>query len=86
LILCQDNAIAHRWLIGEAIPEAMSTLISKQPPGSLQKRACKAFVECLIIGKQYGLALVAAASRQRIKQNLHSLPEVEIMMNRIVGL
>ncbi|KAF3399386.1 hypothetical protein DPV78_006841 [Talaromyces pinophilus] len=86
LILCQDNAMVHRWLIGEAIPEAMSTLISKQTPGSFQKRACKAFVECLIIGKQYGLELVAAAPRQRIKQNLHSLPEVENMMNRIVGL
>ncbi|KAI9037200.1 uncharacterized protein KD926_000774 [Aspergillus affinis] len=86
LILCQENATAHRWLIGEAIPEAMSTLISKQPPGSLQKRACKTFVECLIIGKQYGLALLAAAPRQRVKQNLHSLPEVAYMINRIVGL
>ncbi|KAB8074427.1 hypothetical protein BDV29DRAFT_123411 [Aspergillus leporis] len=86
LILCQENAIAHRWLIGEAIPEAMSILISKQPPGSLQRRACKAFVECLIIGKQYGLALLAAAPRQRVLQNLHSLPEVENMINRVVGL
>lgn len=85
LILCQQNAIAHRWLIGEAVPEAMSSLISKQCPGSLQLRACKAFVECLIIGKQYGLAPLAAASRQRVKQNLHSLPEVENMINRIVG-
>jgi hypothetical protein len=86
LILCQENAIAHRWLIGEAIPEAMSALISKQPPGSLQKRACKALVECLIIGKQYGLALPAAALRQRVKRHLHSLPGVENMINQIVGL
>ncbi|RYP53253.1 hypothetical protein DL768_001757 [Monosporascus sp. mg162] len=86
LILCQENAIAHRWLIGEAIPEVMSALISKQPPGSLQKRACKALVECLIIGKQYGLALPAAALRQRVKQHLHSLPGVDNMINQIVGL
>lgn len=86
LILCQENAFAHRWLIGEAIPETMSALISKQPPGSLQKRACKALVECLIVGKQYGLALPAAALRQRVKQHLHLLPGVENMIHRIVGL
>ncbi|KAL4904780.1 hypothetical protein BDW74DRAFT_168011 [Aspergillus multicolor] len=85
LILCQENSSAHRWLIGEAIPEAMSTLISKQPPGSLQKRASKALVECLIIGKQYGLALLAATPRQRVKQNLRFLPDVENMIIRIVG-
>ena len=86
LILCQENAIAHQWLIGEAIPEAMSALISKQPPGSLQKRACKALTECLIIGKQYGLALPAAALRQKVIQHLHSLPGVENMINQIVDL
>ena len=86
LILCQENAIAHRWLIGEAIPEAMGALISKQPPGSLQKRACKALVECLIIGRQYGLALPAATLRQRVKSHLHSLPGVENIINQIVGL
>jgi ankyrin repeat domain-containing protein 50 len=81
LILCQENAIAHRRLIGEAIPEAMSALISKLPSGSLQKRACKALVECLIIGTQYGLAPPATALSQRVKQYLHSLPGVENMMN-----
>ncbi|EFY98005.1 ankyrin repeat protein [Metarhizium robertsii] len=86
LILCQENAIAHRWLIGEAIPEAMSALISKQPPGLLRKLTCKALVECLIIGKQYGLALPAVALTQRVKQHLHSLPGVENMINWIVGL
>lgn len=79
LILCQENAIAHRWLIGEAIPEAFSTLISQQPSGSLQKRAFKALVECLIIGKQYGLApSPAAVLRQRLKQHLHLLPGVKV--------
>ncbi|KAM0263408.1 hypothetical protein ACHAQJ_001264 [Trichoderma viride] len=86
LILCQENAVAHRWLIGEAIPEAFSALISQQAPGSLQKRACKALVECLIIGKQYGLAPPAEVLRQRVKQNLHLLPGIENMMKGIVGL
>lgn len=86
LILCQENATVHRWLIGEAIPEAMSALIAKQPPGPLQKRACKALVECLIIGKQYGLGLLVTALRQRVKQHLHSLPEIDNMISQIVGL
>lgn len=84
MILCQDNVIAHRWLIGEAIPETMIALISKQPPGSLQKQACKAFIECLIIGKQYGLALAHAAAMQKLKPYLNTLPEVENMVNRVV--
>ncbi|UKZ79330.1 hypothetical protein TrVFT333_007080 [Trichoderma virens FT-333] len=86
LILCQENAAAHRWLIGEAIPETFSALISQQAPGSLQKRACKTLVECLIIGKQYGLAPPAAVLRQRLKQHLHLLPGVENMIKGIVGL
>ncbi|GAB0145905.1 hypothetical protein EsHS_00006323 [Epichloe bromicola] len=86
LILCRENAITHRWLIGEAIPEAMSALVSKQPPGSLQKLACKALVECLIIGKQYGLALPSAALRQRVRQPLQSLPGVGNSISQIVGL
>ncbi|KAL4868100.1 hypothetical protein BDV12DRAFT_108213 [Aspergillus spectabilis] len=84
LILCQDNATAHRWLIGEAIPEKIGALITKEPPGSLQKRACKAFVECLIIGKQYGLTLPRGAPRQRVEQHLQSLPGVGHMLNRIL--
>ncbi|KAI9778406.1 MAG: hypothetical protein M1816_004104 [Peltula sp. TS41687] len=85
LILCQENATAHRWLIGEAIPEEIGALIAKEPPGSLQKRACKTFVECLIIGKQYGLTLPRGAPRQRVEQHLQSLPGVGHMMNRILG-
>ncbi|UKZ85974.1 uncharacterized protein TrAFT101_001813 [Trichoderma asperellum] len=86
LILCQENAIAYQWLIGEAIPEAFIALISQQPPGSLQKRACKTLVECLIIRKQYGLAAPSEVLRQRVKQYLHSLPGVENMMKGIDGL
>ncbi|OAP56539.1 hypothetical protein AYL99_09718 [Fonsecaea erecta] len=85
LILCQENATPHRWLIGEAVPEGIGALIAKEPPGSLQKRACKTFVECLIIGKQYGLTLPGGAPRQRVEQHLQSLPGVGDMMNRILG-
>lgn len=85
LILCQENATAHRWLIGEAIPEQIGSLIAKEPRGSLQKRACKTFVECLIIGKQYGLTLPRGAPRQRVEQHLQALPGVRHMMNHILG-
>ncbi|KAG4417000.1 hypothetical protein IFR04_009841 [Cadophora malorum] len=84
LILCQENASAYRWLIGEAIPEEIGSLIAKEPPGSLQKRACKTFVECQIIGKQYGLSIPSGAPRQRVEQHLQSLPEVGHLMSRIL--
>ncbi|KAI9042818.1 uncharacterized protein KD926_004883 [Aspergillus affinis] len=84
-ILCQENASAHRWLIGEAIPEEIGAFIAKEPPGSLQKRACKTFVECLIIGKQYGLTSSRGLPRQRVEQHLQSLPGIGHMMNRILG-
>ncbi|KUL85866.1 hypothetical protein ZTR_07323 [Talaromyces verruculosus] len=71
LILCQENAAAHRWLIGEAIPEEMVALIAQQHPGALQKRACKALIECLVIRKQYGLS----AQKQSVEKHLRSLPE-----------
>jgi hypothetical protein len=82
LILCQDNASAHRWLISEAMPEEMAALIAQQPPGALQKRACKALIECLIIGKQHGLS----AQRSSVEKHLRSLPEVEHMIQRILGV
>ncbi|OCT53766.1 ankyrin repeat protein [Cladophialophora carrionii] len=85
LILCQESSTPHRWLIGEAIPEEIGALIAKEPPGSLQKRACKTLVECLIIGKQHGLTLPRGAPRQRVEQHLQSLPGVGDMMNRILG-
>jgi hypothetical protein len=85
LILCQENATPHQWLIGEAIPQEIGALIAKEPPGPLQKRARKTLVECLIIGKQYGLTLPKGAPRQRVEQHLQSLPGVGDMMNRILG-
>ncbi|KAF5662744.1 ankyrin repeat [Fusarium heterosporum] len=84
LILCQENANNHRWLISKAMPEEIALLIAKEPPGLLQKRACKTFIECLVIGKQYGLTLPEGAPRQRLSQHLQSLPEVAQMMNRIL--
>ncbi|PYH78223.1 natch and ankyrin domain protein [Aspergillus uvarum CBS 121591] len=86
LILCQENAMSHQWLIGEAIPETMSTLISKQPPGSLRKRACKTLVECLIIGKQHGVILQAAKLRRSVNGSLQSLPDVHEMVSRIIDI
>ncbi|KAH7188143.1 ankyrin repeat protein [Fusarium flagelliforme] len=84
LILCQENASNHEWLISEAIPEVITSLIAKESPGLLRKRACKTFVECLVIGKQYGLALLKGAHRQNVEQHLQCLPEVGQMMNRIL--
>lgn len=82
LILYQENAAAHRWLIGEAMPQELAALVAQQPPGALQKRACKALIECLIIGKQYA----RNGLKQSIEKHLRSLPEVEHMMNRILGV
>ncbi|KZZ88371.1 ankyrin repeat protein [Moelleriella libera RCEF 2490] len=83
LILCQENATTHQWLLGEAIPEEVLALIAKESPGSLQKRACKTFVECLIIGKQYGLTLPEGG--QTVDQRLQSLPEVGLKVHRVLG-
>lgn len=83
LILCQNNAKAHQWLIGEAIPERLSGLISQQRPGPLQKRAYKTLVECLIAGKQHALAL-PTASRQKVKQNLSLLQENDVILEQIL--
>ncbi|RAH45696.1 uncharacterized protein BO95DRAFT_453201 [Aspergillus brunneoviolaceus CBS 621.78] len=78
LIVCQENAMSHQWLIGEAIPETM---------GLLRKRACKTLVECLIIGKQHGLILQAAELRRSAKGSLQSLPtDVHEMVSRIIDI
>lgn len=85
LILCQKNAGAYKWLIGEAIPETLSALIAEQTPAPLQRRATKTLVECLIIGKQYRLAPPAAKLREKLKPHLHSQPGLENMINLIIG-
>ncbi|KAF5613568.1 ankyrin repeat [Fusarium subglutinans] len=55
MILCQRDHKLHAWLVAKAIPETMSVSIS-QLPEMAQRRAFKALVECIIIGKQYGLS------------------------------
>ncbi|SPO05222.1 uncharacterized protein DNG_07909 [Cephalotrichum gorgonifer] len=85
LILCQDNPSAHQWLIGEKIPEIMSVLISREQSGQARKRAFKALVECLIIGKQYGLSL-SKAVRERVKWNLDSMDGVNGMLDQLLSL
>lgn len=82
LILCQENAAAHRWLIGEAMLEEMAALIAQQTLGALRRRACKALMECLIIGKQYGMS----AQKQGVEKHLRSLPEVGHVLNRILSV
>jgi hypothetical protein len=83
LILCQNNPSAHRWLIAEAVPETMSALISQQHRGPVQKRAYKALVECLIIGKQYGLSLPAAL-RKKVKVHLEPIDGVDVMLDLMI--
>ncbi|KAI0973695.1 ankyrin repeat protein [Xylaria arbuscula] len=83
-LLCQENPSAHRWLIGEGVPEAMSALISRQLGGPAQKRGFKTLVECLIIGKQYGL-LTPPVMRERVKQNLGSIDGADEMLNQILS-
>lgn len=84
LLLCQNNPSAHRWLIGVGVPETLSTLISRQKQGPVQKRAYKALVECLIIGKQYGLSL-PIAQRDKVKQNLESMDGADGMLDQILN-
>jgi hypothetical protein len=84
LILCQTNPDTHRWLIGEALPDTLNTLISQQQPGPLQKRACKTLVECLIVGKQHGFVL-SGALRQRVQQHLHTFMGLDVMLQQIAG-
>jgi nucleoside phosphorylase len=66
LILCQRDHKLHEWLIAQAIPDNMSVLISQQPDMA-QRHAFKALVECIIIGKQYGL-LDPADLQQKLRQ------------------
>ncbi|OKL59155.1 hypothetical protein UA08_05962 [Talaromyces atroroseus] len=84
LILCQNNASAHRWLLSEAIPKTMSALISQQQQGAPQKRAYRALVECLIIGKQYDLSLPVAL-RQILRRYLYPIDGVDEMLDQILS-
>lgn len=82
--LCENDATSHRWLIGEAIPEAMSVLISQQKDAQFRKKGFKALVECLIIGKGYGLPLPAAV-RKTVRQNLGPFDGVDGMLDEVLS-
>ena len=81
LILCQNNPMAYYWLICEGVPETWSKLIFEEQ-GPAQRPAFKAFVECLIVGKQHGLSLTAA-SRKMVKSNLDSIEGLDGMLDKI---
>ncbi|OJD15801.1 hypothetical protein AJ78_03981 [Emergomyces pasteurianus Ep9510] len=83
LILCQSDPDAHRWLIGEGIPETMSVLIPQQQ-GLAGKRAFKALVECLIIGKQFGLSL-SVRVLETVKRNLEPIDGVDEILDQILS-
>ncbi|OAX84348.1 hypothetical protein ACJ72_01291 [Emergomyces africanus] len=83
LILCQKDPGTHQWLIGEAIPETMSVQISRLQ-GPAEKRAFKALVECLIIGKQYGLSL-SMGVRETVKRNLQPIDGVDEILDQILS-
>ena len=81
LILCQNNPIAYHWLMCEGVPQIWSNLVA-QESSPAQRPAFKAFVECLIVGKQHGLSLTAA-SKKIVKSNLGSIEGLEGMLKQI---
>ncbi|KAI1199268.1 ankyrin repeat protein [Nemania serpens] len=82
--LCRNNPGTHAWLMGEGIPAAMSTLIARQLKGPTQKRGFRALMECMIIGKQYGLSLPAAVL-EKVKLNLDVIIGVDEMLDQLLG-
>ncbi|KAK2732324.1 hypothetical protein FQN55_004266 [Onygenales sp. PD_40] len=84
LVLCQNKPSAHQWLICEGVPVTMTTLISQHQPGPAQKQAFKTFVECLIIGKQYGLSLFETV-QEIIKQNLGPIDGTDEVLDQILS-
>jgi len=83
LIICQKDLKAHQWLLAEAIPEMMSILIAGLEQGPVQRRAYKALVECLIIGKQYDVP-VRVRMHQTMKQNLSPIAGADGMLTQML--
>jgi nucleoside phosphorylase len=83
LIICQKDPEAHQWLLAEAVPETMSILISELEQGPLQKRAYKALVECLIIGKQYDVPM-RVTLHQTMKQHLGPIAGADGMLDQML--
>ncbi|KAI1259122.1 ankyrin repeat protein [Xylariaceae sp. FL1019] len=79
-ILCQNSPSA--WLMGQEISVVMSKLISQQVDGPIQKQGFKSLMECLIIGKQYGLSLPSAV-QETVRQNLGTINDVSEMLEQV---
>lgn len=80
LILCQKHSTAYKWLIAEAIPETMSTLISQKSQGPMQKWASKTLIECLLIGKQFDLTLPSKL-RRSLKERLANIDGIDVELS-----
>ncbi|KAJ3498372.1 hypothetical protein NLG97_g1171 [Lecanicillium saksenae] len=83
LILCQGELDAHRWLIAEAVPETLGRLLSEHEPGSIRQRIFQAFIECLVIGKQYGLPM-PVTQREKVKQYLGVIDGADEMLKQFL--
>jgi hypothetical protein len=83
LMICQKDPKTHQWLLAEAVPETMSILISGLEQGSVQRRAYKALVECLIIGKQYDVP-VRVTMHQTMKQHLGPIAGADGMLTQML--
>ncbi|KAK4223218.1 hypothetical protein QBC38DRAFT_517311 [Podospora fimiseda] len=88
LILCQQQddrnpALPHRWLISTGIPEILAELIPKQSCPA-QKRALKAFIEYLIIAKQYDF-IPSDSAQKVIKGHMMSIEGAEDMLERTIN-
>ncbi|OAA55165.1 Ankyrin repeat-containing domain protein [Cordyceps fumosorosea ARSEF 2679] len=81
LVLCQGELDVHRWLIAEAVPETMGELLSEQEPGPIQQRIFQALVECLVIGKQYGLTM-PVTRREKVKQHVRVVDGADKMLKQ----
>ncbi|KAH8717928.1 Vegetative incompatibility protein HET-E-1 [Beauveria bassiana] len=83
LILCQGEPNAHRWLIAEAVPETMGKLLSEQDSGPIRQRIFQSLVECLVVGKQYGLTM-PVAQREKVKQYLGVMGGADAMLKQFL--
>ena len=83
LMICQKEPNGHPWLLAEAVPETMSILVSGLEPGTVQRRAYKAIVECLIIAKQYDVP-VRVTMHQTMKQHLGPITGADEMLTQML--
>lgn len=84
LILCSNKPSLHRWLISEGMPKQISASISRQQSDTVRKRAFKALMECLIIGKQFGLSPPATVWKA-MRYDLDSIEGVDEMLDQFLS-